>query len=317
MPGAGHDPGHVFTGSPLDRASNDRRDSGWIEAQLAHPGRRYLALRNLEALVEDGPAVAWLAADELPGPALDGDPLLLGLEAGEPRFALDLTGLDEGSLAGLLADGRRFAEVRGVAPDLPAGDSAILAHARSFLDWHVRHRFCAVCGGVTGPRSGGGMRVCGGCGAEHFPRVDPVVIVLVTDGDRCLLVSGQGRPGSTYTCIAGFMEPGETVEEAVRREVFEESGVEVGAVRYHSSQPWPFPASLMLGCHAEAASEAITVDPEEIRDARWFPRADVALAVTFAAGEASGESGLDFAVPAPFTISHQLIRAWTSDSAGA
>ena len=317
MPGAGYDPGHVFTGSPLDRASNDRRDPGWIEAQLAHPGRRYLALRNLEALVEDGPTVAWLAADELPDAALDGDAVLLGLDGGEPRFALDLTGLDEDSLAGLLVGGRRFAEVRGVAPDLPHGDAAILAQARSFVDWHARHRFCAVCGGATGPRNGGGMRVCEGCGAEHFPRVDPVVIVLVTDGERCLLVSGRGRPGSTYTCIAGFMEPGETVEEAVRREVLEESGVEVAAVRYHSSQPWPFPASLMLGCHAEAASEAITVDPEEIRDARWLPRADVARAVAFSAGEASRESGLDFAVPAPFTISHQLIRAWTSNSGGA
>ena len=317
MPGAGYDPGHVFTGSPLDRASNDRRDSGWIEAQLAHPGRRYLALRNLEALVEDGPAVVWLAADELPAAALDGDAVLLGLEAGEPRFALDLTGLDEGSLTGLLAGERRFAEVRGVAPDLSADDSAILAQARSFLDWHARHRFCAACGAATGPRNGGGMRVCAGCGAEHFPRVDPVVIVLVIDGERCLLVSGRGRPGSNYTCIAGFMEPGETVEEAVRREVLEESGVEVGAVRYHSSQPWPFPASLMLGCHAEAVSEAITVDPEEIRDARWFPRADVARAVAFSAGEIEGESGLDFGVPAPFTISHQLIRAWTSAAGDA
>ena len=319
MPGAGYDPGYVFTGSPLDRASNDRRDPGWIEAQLAHPGRRYLALRNLEALVEGdhAPAVTWLTADELPAPALDGDAVLLGLDGGEPRFALDLTGLDEGLLAGLLAGGRRFAEVRGVAPDLHQDGAAILAQARSYVDWHTRHRFCAACGGATGPRNGGGMRVCEGCGAEHFPRVDPVVIVLVSDGDRCLLVSGQARPGSNYTCIAGFMEPGETVEEAVRREVLEESGVEVGAVRYHSSQPWPFPASLMLGCHAEAVSEAITVDPEEIRDARWFSRADVARAVAFSAGEASGESGLDFGVPAPFTISHQLIRAWTSDSGGA
>ena len=243
--------------------------------------------------------------------------MLLGLDDGEPRFAIDLTAVYEAALAAPLANGRRFAEVRGVAPDLSTDDTAVVAQARSYVDWHARHRFCAVCGGPTTPRNGGGMRVCGDCNAEHFPRVDPVVIVLIIDGDRCLLVSGRGRPGSNYTCIAGFMEPGETVEEAVRREVREEAGVEVAAVRYHSSQPWPFPASLMLGCHAEAASELIAIDPEEIKDARWFDRADVARALAFAAGEIEGESGLDFGVPAPFTISHQLIRAWTSEAEGA
>ena len=317
--GSDHDHGHVFTGSPLDRAGNERRDRAWIEDQHAHPARRYLALRDLEALVENDPAptVAWLAPDELPGGALDGEAVLLGLDGAAPRFAIDLTAVDEEALGGPLAAGRRFAEVRGVSPDLPVRDTAILAQARSLVDWHARHRFCAACGAATSPRNGGLMRVCEGCGAEHFPRVDPVVIVLIIDGDRCLLVSGRGRPGSNYTCIAGFMEQGETVEEAVRREVREEAGVEVAAVRYHSSQPWPFPASLMLGCHAEAASESIAIDPEEIKDARWFDRADVAQAIAFAAGEIEGESGLDFGVPAPFTISHQLIRAWTSAAEGA
>ncbi len=323
MPGQGYgsdlDHGHVFTGSRLDRAGNERRDLAWIKGQHAHPGRRYLALRDLEALVEGDPAptIAWLAPDELPDGAPEGEAVLLGLDGGEPRFAIDLTAIDESALGDALGDGRRFAEVRGVSPDLPVRDTAILAQARSLVDWHARHRFCAVCGGTTEPRNGGLMRVCEGCGAEHFPRVDPVVIVLIIDGDRCLLVSGRARPGSNYTCIAGFMEPGETVEEAVRREVREEAGVEVAAVRYHSSQPWPFPASLMLGCHAEAASEAIAIDPEEIKDARWFDRAEVARALDFAAGEAEGESDLDFGVPAPFTISHQLIRAWTSAVGGA
>ena len=323
MPGGGygsaHDHGHVFTGSPLDRAGNERRDAAWVQAQLAHAGRRFLALRDLEALVEGDPAptIAWLTPDELPDGAPDGDSVLLGLDDDAPRFAIDLTAVDEAALAAPLANGRRFAEVRGVAPDLSTDDTAVVAQARSYVDWHARHRFCAVCGGPTTPRNGGGMRVCGDCNAEHFPRVDPVVIVLIIDGDRCLLVSGRGRPGSNYTCIAGFMEPGETVEEAVRREVREEAGVEVAAVRYHSSQPWPFPASLMLGCHAEAASESIAIDPEEIKDARWFDRADVARALAFAAGEIEGESGLEFGVPAPFTISHQLIRAWTSEAEGA
>lgn len=314
--GSSHDPGHVFTGSPLDRAGNERRDRAWLDTQLAHPGRRFLALRDLEALVvgDSAPAVAWLEPDVLPDGTQESEPVLLGLEDGAPRFAIDLTGLDEAALAGVRAGGRRFAEVRGIAPDLPGDESAVVAQARSYVDWHARHRFCAVCGGATTPRNGGGMRVCEACSAEHFPRVDPVVIVLIVSGERCLLVSGVARPGSNYTCVAGFMEPGETVEEAVRREVREEAGVEVGAVRYHSSQPWPFPASLMLGCHADAASEAIAIDPEEIKDARWFGRADVARALDVAAGAVEGESGLDFGVPTPFTISHQLIRAWAGPS---
>ena len=308
---------YCFTGSPLDRADHERRDPAWLAEQLAHPKGRFLALRNLDALVEQRspPAIAWLEARELPDAGLAARAVLLGLEDGAPRLAVDLSGLDEGRLDGLQQAGRRFEEVRGVAPELPAGESATLAQARSLVDWHARHRFCAVCGGPTEAGRAGGVRACGACGAEHFPRVDPVVIVLVTRGDRCLLVHGRARPGSNYTCVAGFMEPGETVEEAVRREVLEESGVQVAAVRYHSSQPWPFPASLMLGCHAEAASEAIAIDPEEIDDARWFDRADVARAVSVVAGEAPEDPALDFGVPAPFTISHQLIRAWALPTA--
>ena len=307
-------PPHVFAGSPLDRAGVERRDPAWLAEQRAHPRRRFLALRDLDPLVEDrgAPAIAWLGADALPAAAGE-DAILLGLERGEPRFALDLSrpGGEAGALAGrLCAGGRRFAEARGVAPGLSAGDAAILAQARSLADWHARHRFCAACGAPAGARAGGAVRVCGSCGAEHFPRVDPVVIALVAAGDRCLLVRGLARPGGSYTCIAGFMEPGETVEEAVRREVREEAGVEVASVRYRSSQPWPFPASLMLGCHAEAASEAIAIDPGEIVDARWFGRAEAARAVAVAAGEAGADAAPGFGVPAPFTISHHLIRAW-------
>ena len=303
---------NVFAGSPLDRVANERRDPEWLAECLAHPDRRYLALCNLEALVARGspPAIAWLAASALPDGDLVARAVLLGLDEGVPRLALDLTSVEAALVDGLLDDGRRFEEVRGIAPELSSQEAAILAQARSLVDWHARHRFCAVCGNPTEPHLGGGMRRCDGCNAEHFPRVDPVVIVLVTRGERCLLVHGRGRPGSNYTCIAGFMEPGETVEEAVRREVFEESGVGVAAVRYHSSQPWPFPSSLMLGCHAEAASEEISIDPEEIADARWFGRGDVARALAIAAGGANEGDAPDFGVPAPFTISHQLIRAW-------
>ena len=224
-------------------------------------------------LVDDGspPALAWVPAAMLDGIDLAGAATLLGLHDGAPRFAIDVSSAPPAVLDTLLANGGRFAELRGIAAELPAGEPAIAAQARSLVAWHTRHGFCAVCGGATTAGLGGGTRSCGACGAAHFLRIDPVLIVLVSRGDHALLVHGRGRPGITYTCIAGFMELGETIEEAVRREVLEEAGVRLAVVRYHSSQPWPFPSSLMIGCHAEAATEAIAIDPEEIDDARWFP----------------------------------------------
>jgi NAD+ diphosphatase len=303
---------HVFAGGLLDRVGNQRRDPTWITEQRAHSRRRFLVLRNLEVLVEhrSSPAIAWLQPHELPDTNLIPDAILLGLDHEEPRFVIDFTDLERTAVDAFLGHGRHFEEVRDIAANLPLGESATLAQARSLVDWHARHSYCAVCGGTTYARNGGGMRLCNTCSAEHFPRLDPVVIVLVISGERCLLVHGRARPGSNYTCVAGFMEPGETMEEAVRREVFEEAGVRVGPVRYHSSQPWPFPASLMLGCHAEAEIQSVTIDPEEIDDACWFNRGDIARAIAVAAGDVPEDPSLDFGVPAPFTISHQLIRAW-------
>ncbi len=303
---------HVFAGGPLDRASNERRDPAWLAECLASGESRFLPLNALEVLVDAGPspALAWVPAAMLDGIDLAGAATLLGLHDGAPRFALDVSSAEPAVLETLLASGGHFAEVRGVAAELPAGESAIAAQARSLVDWHARHGFCAVCGAATTAGLGGGMRSCGACGAEHFPRIDPVVIVLVSRGDHALLVHGRGRPGITYTCIAGFMEPGETIEEAVQREVLEEAGVRLAAVGYHSSQPWPFPSSLMIGCNAEAATEAIAIDPEEIEDARWFPRDEVVQALDIAAGMSNPDAGLQFAVPPPFTISYHLIRAW-------
>ena len=303
---------HVFAGGPLDRASNERRDPAWLAGCLASAESRFLPLRALEVLVDDGPppALAWVPAAMLDGIDLAGAATLLGLHDGAPRFAIDVSSAAPAVLEALLASGGRFAELRGIAAQLPAGEPAIAAQARSLVDWHARHGFCAVCGAATTAGLGGGTRSCGACGAGHFPRIDPVVIVLVSRGDHALLVHGRGRPGITYTCIAGFMEPGETIEEAVRREVLEEAGVRLAVVRYHSSQPWPFPSSLMIGCHAEAATEAIAIDPEEIDDARWFPRAEVVQALDIAAAATNPGADLPFAVPPPFTISYQLIRAW-------
>lgn len=180
------------------------------------------------------------------------------------------------------------------------------AHARSLVDWHARHGFCAVCGAATEPRSGGSSRKCAACGADHFPRTDPVAIVVVTHGERCLLGRSGRFQGNLYSALAGFIEPGESIEEAVRREIKEEAGIEVGAVRYIASQPWPFPSSLMIGCLADARSEDIRLDEEELEDARWFERGLIRDVLSGVAREIS--------VPQPFAIARHLIETWAAET---
>jgi NAD+ diphosphatase len=179
----------------------------------------------------------------------------------------------------------------------------ILAMAKSLLDWHRRHRFCANCGAPTAMAQAGFRRDCAACGAQHFPRTDPVVIMMIVRGEHCLL-GRQARfvPGS-YSCLAGFLEPGETIEDAVRRETFEESGIRVGAVSYGLSQPWPFPSSIMIGCVGEALTETIVMDREELEDARWFSRQEVRLMLS-----RHHPDGL--MIPPPVAIAHHLIRNW-------
>ena len=179
-----------------------------------------------------------------------------------------------------------------------------MAQARAQLDWHNRHGFCSVCGHRTEMGRGGHVRKCPACNAEHFPRTDPVAIMLVHNGEMCLLGQSRGRLSRMrmYSALAGFMDQGESIEEAVAREVREEAGIEVKNVRYHSSQPWPFPSSLMIGCHAEAASTDINKDDEEMTDVRWFDRGEVLLAL-------EGRNR-DLAVPQPMAIAHHLIKTW-------
>jgi NADH pyrophosphatase NudC (nudix superfamily) len=181
------------------------------------------------------------------------------------------------------------------------------AQARTMVDWHARHRHCAACGGHTRSVLGGANRVCFDCQAEHFPRTDPVAIAVVVRGDQCLLGRGPGWPAHMFSALAGFVEAGESLEDAVRREVMEESGVRVGRVRYLASQPWPFPCSLMLGCVAQAESEAIAIDPAELEEARWFSRDALRARSRIAQGPG---------VPPPFAIAHHLIRAWIDTDAG-
>lgn len=185
---------------------------------------------------------------------------------------------------------------------VPAEELGLLAMAKSLLDWHNRHRFCANCGSPTQAAQAGFRRDCAACNAQHFPRTDPVVIMLVTRGDKCLLGRQPRFVEKMYSCLAGFLEPGETIEDAVRREVFEEAGVRIGAVRYMASQPWPFPSSIMIGCQAEALTDEIAFDGEELEDARWFSKDDIRRML-----EGTHEN---YAAPTPIAIANHLIREW-------
>lgn len=298
----------AFSGSPLDRVAVERRDAAWLDGLRADEATRYLPLWKLEPLVKlaEPRSLAWATAALLEG--LDPEPptVLLGMRDGVAHFAVDVSGVEEPLDAFGLAEIADFGDLRAIAARLEAGETAIAAQARSLVDWHARHPFCAVCGGTTVPEGAGDHRRCIACGAEHFPRTDPVAIAVVARGDRCLLGRGHGFPPTMFSALAGFVEPGETIEEAVRREVREESGVRVGEVRYLLSQPWPFPSSLMIGCIGEAQSEAIEIDPAEIAEARWFGRNELRRAL---AGEGDG-----LVVPPPFAVAHHLIRAWVEES---
>ena len=294
-----------FAGNPLDRAGNLRRDQAWVEARLAAPESRFLAFWRLNVLThESQPGLLWLDGGVREQLAEAASPVLLGLADGVAHFAVDLSGLEE-PVAALGLEGARFAELRGLAARLPASETGIIAQGRALLYWHERHRFCSACGAPTAVREAGYMRKCDACGAEHFPRTDPAVIMVAWQGDRCILGRQKVWAPGTYSALAGFVEPGETIEEAVRREVKEEVGLDVDEVVYYASQPWPFPASLMIGCFAHVPSDEIEVDPLELDTARWFSRDEVRRAV------ASPDPSLGFALPGPFAIAHHLIKAWT------
>lgn len=282
----------TFGGSGLDRAAGVRRRPADL-ARLLEDGGRVLPVWRGKPLFA-GAEAGWLPSGHPALAAAEGPPVFLGLDAGVARFAADISAWEpdaaETPETGTFFDATeqhhpalprecRFAELRGVMAVLPARDAELAATAKAIFGWHRSHRFCSACGAPSEVVEAGWHRRCPACGADHFPRTDPVVIMLVTRGERTLLGRSPGWPEGMYSCLAGFMEPGETIEAAVRREVGEETGVEVGPVRYLASQPWPWPSSLMLGCEGRALSEAITLDPRELEDARWVTRAEVAAAL--------------------------------------
>lgn len=287
----------AFGGSGLDRAAELRGQPEAIARLWADARTRVLPLWRGKPLLA-GTALGWVAPGHAALAAAVEPPVFLGRDAAGPRFAADISAwVPKGDLPppGVFFDpseqrhpdlpgDARFTELRGVMADLSPRDAELAATAKALTGWHVTHRFCSACGKASLPAMAGWQRRCPDCGASHFPRTDPVVIMLVVRGNKLLLGRSPGWPEGMYSALAGFVEPGETIEAAVRREVAEETGVEVGRVRYLASQPWPYPASLMIGCLAQAETDAITLDPAELDDALWLSREEVAMAL---AGEHS------------------------------
>jgi NAD+ diphosphatase len=306
----------TFGGSNLDRAAALRKDPEQLAMALQQG--MVLAVWQGKPLMR-GSDPGWLPfGHAVLAPA--GPPVFLGLDDGTPRFAVDLS--DWSPDAGAEAVGAGFfdpsiqhhpaldadwgfAELRGIMTQLSPRAAELVATAKAVLQWHRSHRFCAACGAASEMVMAGWQRSCPGCGTQHFPRTDPVVIMLVTRGNSVLLGRNANWPEGMYSLLAGFVEPGETIEAAVRREVHEETGIACGAVSYLSSQPWPFPASLMIGARADAISHAITIDPDELEHALWVSREELVTAF----------SGLHPLIkPARNgSIAHFILRNWLAD----
>ncbi len=300
----------VFTGSRFDRASHVRTDPDWLQEKLNDPSSRFVPLHSLKALIDlTGPAsVDWRGISDVREYVESDAPFIfLGIADFACHFAIDVSAI-ENPKQPPISDWGKFIDVRSVAAQLSPGESAALAQARSMIDWHNRHGFCAVCGAPTKSQELGYSRICtdSACNASHFPRTDPVAIMMVVKGDKCLLGQGLNFPSDFFSCLAGFIEPGETIEQGVRREVLEESGIKVSDVRYHASQPWPYPSSLMIGCFAEAISDEITVDKTELDDARWFTRDEVREMLK----NSTKPEGLRMSPS--MSLAHQLAKAWVA-----
>ena len=295
-----------FAHNALDRLAN-RRDDDAFQAELAgSPEARTLVVIGESVVVrrgEEGAAGLWFDFDAAAEIGRAEQRVFLGVDARGPAFAVQVAAEGEDPLAG--RDGFALFNLRQVAAEgsVAAPDLGALAEGKSMLSWHAAHRFCGRCGAETASTASGWKRVCPACGAQHFPRTDPVVIMLAVDGDRCLLGRQPRFPAGMYSCLAGFLEPGETIEDAVRREIGEEAGIACGAVTYLGCQPWPFPSSLMIGCLVEAASTEIAIDREELEDARWFTRDEVRAML-----EARHPDGLT--CPMPMAIAHHIVLAW-------
>ena len=323
-------PSNYYAHPGFERAGLRRRDTDWIRAAVIDANARFVPVWKSQSLVVEladaEPRAIVLSADHatllLGGDDRDthfahGLIVFLGVIDEQPHFALDVTHVETPlevlaspalAASGIPAEGARFADLRQMAGRLAREEGSLLAHARAMVFWHQRHRYCGVCGSPTLSEEAGHMRRCmnAECKAMHFPRTDPAVIMLVSDGERALLGRNKNFPPGMFSTLAGFVEPGESLEGAVAREVMEETGIAVGTVTYHSSQPWPFPANIMLGFHAEATSSEIAVDYGELEDAQWFER-DWILAHT---------DDNSFRLPRLDSIARRLVEDWLHRRAG-
>jgi len=292
-----------FSGNPIERWSEARDEASLAQALADRNAGIYLLQEDRALLRLEGETLRPLFAPaKARALALDPDSLiLLGVVPEGPRFA-GVAAADAALPTDVKAIDLRSLAIQGV---LAPADLAGLAQARSYLHWHGQNRFCGRCGGLLVLHRGGVSRTCAACETESFPRVDPVAIMLAVEGERCLLGRQPRFAPGMYSALAGYMEPGETIEEAVRREIKEEAGIRIGRVAYHSSQAWPFPSSLMIGCHAEAVSTEIERDAAELEDCRWFEREEVRLML-------SGEHPQGLKAPFPMAIAHQLIAAFAN-----
>lgn len=296
-----------FAHGVLDRAAHRREDADFLATALT-TGKSYAVVGDAVVLHAGEPLDALFDVAGLPLPEQQRERVFLGLEGEAPRFATlyDETASEAlAAVPGVTLIGLRQCAVEAL---LPPGALGALATGKALLYWHAKHRFCSTCGALTKVTQAGWRRDCPACQALHFPRTDPVVIMLAVQGDVCLMGRQPRFVPGMYSCLAGFCEPGETIEAAVRREVFEEAGITTGRVRYLASQPWPFPESLMIGCIAEATSQTIQRDETELEDARWFTRDEVKLMFARQHPE-------QFWAPAKFSLASQLLQAWVRGEA--
>jgi NAD+ diphosphatase len=299
-----------FINNILDRAAHLRGSDEKLLALEANPtSGAYVVHRDSLVVKKEGDATrALLTLDEALKCGANPGTIFLGLRDGGAVFGM---GISAAAAEGLMTrNDVAVADLRGMATTgvVPPGELSAIAMAKSMVNWHQRHGYCANCGQRTAMKEGGWKRECPNCKAEHFPRTDPVVIMLVTLGDKCLLGRAPRFLPGMYSCLAGFVEAAETIEDAVRREVFEEAGIRCTDVNYYMTQPWPYPSSLMIGCTARATNEDIVVDRSELEDARWFDRAEAKLMIT-----RKHPDGL--AGPHPFAIAHHLLGRWLHGTA--